>query len=147
MIQVRGSFVLAAVLTAVTAVLLIASLTLHTTAAIVPLVVAVPTVLILIEQLVREVRRPEIAAGASLPRRERVTLGWMLGLLALIWAIGIVIALPLYLLLYLRVQSRERWTVAITMAAVTWCVLFAGLGLLLGVQPPAGAVWNWLSRS
>ena len=67
MIRDRGALVLAAVLTAITGVLLIASMSLQATAAIVPLVVAVPTVLVLIEQLVREVRRREVTAGAAPP--------------------------------------------------------------------------------
>ena len=144
-----GAVATTAVFTSVTAVLLFAALRLEATAATVPLVVAVPTLAILFEQLVREMRRnaPPAAPADTLPGRERSTLLWMLVLLAMLWALGVVVALPLYLLLHLRVRSREHWTVAIMVAGVTWCILVGGLLWLLDVQPPPGVLWTWLTRS
>ena len=152
-----GAVATAAALTSVTAVILFAALRLQATAATVPLVVAVPTLVMLLEQLVRAMRRhepePAAVADASIQRerstaqRERVTLFWMLLLLAMFWALGVIVALPLYLLLHLRLRSREHWTVALMVAGVTWCILIAGLMWLLDVQPPPGAIWTWLSRS
>jgi hypothetical protein len=129
----RGALTMAAAFTGVTAALLFASLRLQATAATVPLVVAVPTILLLIDHLVRETRRrgsAPVRQDDGLPRRERSTLAWMLLLFAMMWAIGIVLALPTYLLLHLRVRSQERWSVALAIAGVTWCILFAGLGWL-----------------
>lgn len=144
-----GAVATTAVLTGVTAVLLFASLRLQSTAATVPLVVAVPTLAMLLEQLVREMRRnvpPRTTPADTLPQRERSTLLWMLVLLVMLWALGVVVALPLYLLLHLRFRSREHWAVAIMVAGVTWCILVAGLVWLLDVQPPAGVIWAWLTR-
>jgi len=140
----------AAAFTGLTAVLLFASLRLQATAATVPIIVAIPTVLMLLDQLVREVRRrdaPQAALDDALPARERSTLAWMLGLVGLMWAIGVVLALPLYLLLHLRVRSRERWIVALAVAGVAWLILVAGLGWLLETPPPPGALLMWLTRT
>jgi hypothetical protein len=146
----RGALITAAVFVVITTVLLIASMQLRSTAALVPLIVAIPTLLILIEQFVRhthagdpEPLRPE----PELAARERSTLKWMTILLGLIWSAGVVLAIPAYLLLHLRVRSRERWSVAVAVAGAAWGILFAGLGWLLEAPPPPGAVWMWLTRS
>ena len=142
----HGALATTAALTGLTAVLLFTSLRLQTTAAAVPIVVAVPTVLLLIHQLVREVRRRDEASGnadQSLPGRERSTLLWMAVMLALMWLAGIVVALPIYLLLHLRLRSRERWSVSLAVTGAAWLVLFFGLGWLLETPPPPGALWTW----
>jgi hypothetical protein len=145
-----GSLITAALFTVLAIVLLIASFRYQATAAFVPIVVAIPTVLMFLDQLVREARRKAPAstdAAVDLAGRERATLLWMAALLGLVWAAGVVIALPAYLLLYLRVRSRERWIVAAGVAGVAWAILFLGLGWLLESPPPPGIIWTWLTRS
>jgi hypothetical protein len=150
----QEAMVVAAALTLVTGILFAASLTLHPAAAAVPLVVAGLTLLLLVDQFVAEWRRRRRFGDADTrhqppadpPRREISTLGWMLLLPMLMWAFGLMLALPAYLLLYLRVRSGEPWSGTIIAAAVAWCVVVVVLDGLLGIELHSGALWDWVVR-
>ena len=144
-------------LTAATAVLFVSALGLGRTAAAVPLAVAAPTLVVLLTQLSIEARqrhafaREQAAANGQPTRglgtREAATYAWMLGLLALFWALGPVVGVPAYLVFYLRWRSGESWFTALLAASVAWCALVALLELLLSIQLPPGAIRAWLTQA
>lgn len=142
----------AAALTAVAGVLLVAALRLPRTAAAVPVAVAVPTLALLLDLLRKEARHPNQGpgrteasdAGASrLPHREAATIAWMVLLLALLWLLGAGSALPLYLLLHLRWRSGESWWASVATAVGAWLLLYVVLELLLRVAHRPGALESW----
>ncbi len=62
----------------------------------------------------------------SVIRKDFLTFIWLFGFFLLIFLFGFTIAGPLTVLLYLKIQSKERWRTALIFAASSW-VFFYGL--------------------
>ena len=77
-------------------------------------------------------RRPE-SSDDTRRRVERQALVWLALAIAAVLALGMLAGLPLYLLLYLRVRARQRWTVALGLAGGLLLVMYAGLDRLLRI--------------
>ena len=54
--------------------------------------------------------------------------------------------LPLFLVTYLRLRSREPWTVAVGMALGVWAILFGVLNLALGIEMHDGPLASLFGR-
>jgi hypothetical protein len=76
-------------------------------------------------------------------RRIAGAAGWMLGFLAAIVLLGFPIAVPLFLLLYLRLQGGEGWITSIVVTVIVWGVFYGLFDALLHLPFPAG----WLLSS
>ncbi len=72
---------------------------------------------------VQQSRHMDISAGTDhLPtrtvlRRAAAFLGWMLGFLASTALIGLLPTVPLFVILYMRLERRETWSLVVSMAA------------------------------
>jgi hypothetical protein len=63
----------------------------------------------------------------ALARKRTITIIiWTLGFLVLILLIGFPLAVPIFVLAYLRIAGREPWTLAIVLTALSW-VFMEGL--------------------
>ncbi len=76
--------------------------------------------------------RPDSSDDAG-RRVERQALIWLALALAAVLTLGMLAGLPLYLLLYLRLRARQRWTVALGVAGGLLLVMYAGLDRLLQI--------------
>jgi hypothetical protein len=122
--------ILAATAVLFVSVLLFVSFTLSPVSRGVPLAVAVPTLVLALATLVLDLRSPappEKQAGSG----EARLMLWMLLLPAMAWSFGMLVALPAYTMVYLRVRSRESWRGALLAAAGLWAVLYTAGTLLL----------------
>jgi hypothetical protein len=163
---VRGKPLVTLALLALAGVMLYASVGLSPVARLVPLTVLVATVALLlaelgldlspgfvqrhpslerdvfgIEQVRQESREESASDGRSLGRRELDLCIWLFSLPGLIFLLGLLIALPLFTLLYLRRRSREGWRVSIAITIGMFLVLF-GLWSALR-QTPLSDGWLW----
>ena len=77
-------------------------------------------------------RRREATVGAS-RRSERQAMIWLAIAIVSVLTLGMLAGLPLFLLLYLRLRARERWTLAIGLAGGLLLVMYAGLDRLLRI--------------
>jgi hypothetical protein len=77
-------------------------------------------------------------------RRALIAVAWMLGFLAGIALLGFPFAVPLLVVLYTKVQGRERWAVSIALAAAVWGVFYGVFDRLLHLPFPAGWIQVWL---
>lgn len=118
-----------------------------------PLAIAIPTLALVVFQLVQDlfatteagtkiqfsdIKPLDVEDGKSLPRAAAEAFGWLVGLMATIWIAGFPIAMTLFALLYLRFRSGEKWWVAIVTTAVMIALLFLVFDGLLNVIWPEG---------
>jgi hypothetical protein len=80
----------------------------------------------------------QLSTGAGSLRRTAVAVAWMLGFFAAIVLLGFPIAVPLFVLLYLKLQGGEGWVLSIVMTLVVWGIFYALFDRLLHLPFPAG---------
>ena len=86
----------------------------------------------------------EDADQARATRRTLFAFAWIMGFFCLIIFLGFSIAIPIFVLLYLRLQGREKWGISLIMSALTF-VFFWGLFVwLLHTVLPEGLVFRGL---
>lgn len=69
---------------------------------------------------------------------------WILGFFAAIVLFGFPLAVPLFMLLYLKLQARESWLFAIIFTAAVWGVFYGLFVQLLHLPFAAGWLTPWL---
>lgn len=71
-------------------------------------------------------------------RRELMATAWILLLLAMVWLIGFIWTIPLYILLVLRVRSKEPWKLSIGISLGAWVFMYILFVYLLKIEFAAG---------
>jgi len=77
-------------------------------------------------------------------RRTAIAIAWMLGFFAAIVLLGFPLAVPLFVLLYLRLQGREGWVVSLAMTAAVWGLFYGLFDRLLHLPFAAGWLFDFL---
>ncbi len=57
-------------------------------------------------------------------RRIRMISIWIISFFLMVLLLGFNIAIPLWLLLYLRIHGKEKWVFSIVLTALTWICIF-----------------------
>ncbi len=96
-------------------------------------------------------RRVDLSFEDNLPRtvvRRRTVeaCAWMGGFVVAGWLVGLLPAMVMLVLAYLRWAGGERWTFSLPMAAATWAALEAFMVRLLHLPIPTGVLGGWLGR-
>ncbi len=76
-------------------------------------------------------------------RRTALAAAWMIGFFAAIALIGFPVAVPLFVLLYLKLQGREPWMLSIVFSAAVWVFFHLVFERLLHLPFPAGWIRDW----
>jgi hypothetical protein len=118
-----------------------------------PWVVAFPLLALSAVRLVFTLRSAPASAGEDhsaaaelglvnpVARRETGRLvGWLAAFLVLIGLFSFLIGLPLAMLAYLKVESREKWPLAIALSVATFAYLYAIFDQVLHVPWPPGLI-------
>jgi hypothetical protein len=90
-----------------------------------------------------EAREFQLSIGEETARRTAVAVGWILAFFAAIVLLGFPIAVPLFVLLYLKLQGREGWVLSIVMTLAVWGVFYGLFDQLLHLPFPAGWLVAW----
>ena len=85
----------------------------------------------------------QLAIGNETARRTALAIGWMLAFFAAIVLLGFPVAVPLFMVLYLKVQGREGWPLTIVMTLGVWGVFYGLFAYLLHLPFPSGWVFEW----
>jgi hypothetical protein len=136
--------IVAAALAALVALAIASAPSLGPVARRMPLVVACPTLILLVVELVRLRRSGRTSGESAAARGERRLFAWVGGLLMVVLALGMTIGVPAFLLASVRWLFNERWRTAVTMAVGMAVVLFAGLEQGLGIRLYPGLATPWL---
>jgi Tripartite tricarboxylate transporter TctB family len=124
-------------------------------------VAAVPGLILVLVQLGREAtgwenRRENQARGIEMDETHNVSIdrksesrrtltffAWFIGGAVGIWLLGIVIALPLLVFLYMLVEGREKLAPAFVMTACTYGVIWGLFEYTLEMRWPAGQLFGY----
>ncbi len=133
----RSALILGMLIMAVAAYAAISAIAWPLKTALFPLVISIPLfVLASIEVFLnwrsgphfaqtKDFQRPPAAVPgtAAGPRTLRAA-AWILGFFFAIGLVGFLVAVPIFLLAYLRLQSRESWLFSVIFTAIVWAVFY-----------------------
>ena len=123
-------------------------------------VAAIPGLILVLVQLYREAtnwegRRGGSGGGIEMDEVREVTLdkkvefrrtltffAWFIGGALGIWLLGIVIALPLLVFLYARIEGKEKWITSLIMAACTYLLIWGLFEYMLESRWPPGLLFG-----
>lgn len=150
----RSALILGIGIMAVSAYAAIAALAWPLKTALFPLVISVPLFLLAAAEVVAIVlsgprfsltkdfqRPPSEVPGTLAVRRSLVTIGWILGFFAAILLFGFLVAVPVFLLAYLKLQAKESWIFSIVFTAIIWGVFWGLFDYLLHLPFASGMLF------
>lgn len=126
-------------------------------ARLLPWVVGLPMLVLAVAQLAFDIRDCRIkvshitdggeASEIPAPTARRRTISiitWIISLFVAIFLLGFSISVPLFTFLYLRIESYEKWWVAILLSAVAWAFFYGFFKWAVSLPFPEGQVFRWL---
>lgn len=112
-----------------------------------PLVIGIPLVFLALAELWLSLRTTLAPAEAEdgVPRalalrRTLAAAGWIGGFFAAIVLLGFPLAVPAFVLLYLRLQGSESWLFSAIFSLVVWALFYGLFDRLLHLPFPPGAL-------
>jgi Tripartite tricarboxylate transporter TctB family len=113
-------------------------------AALFPLVMGIPLLLLTVAQVFLELRAaPGATEPAGTGRRVLAVFAWMAAFVALVLLGGFAAAVPIFVFLYLRLDSRESWLLSGALAAAAWGFFHLVFQRLLHFPFEAGLIADW----
>ena len=128
-------------------------------AALFPLIMGVPLFFMALAEIVfdpsrrgetekrRQVLDFELSGEVDQPLAARRTVFaflWIIGFFLLIIFFGFIIAVPLFILLYLKIQGRETWGISLILTGSAWAFLYGLFVRLLNTPFEGGWLWRIL---
>jgi len=87
--------------------------------------------------------RPQVST-TNRPRALRAA-AWIVGFFVLIVLSGFLVAVPLFVLLYLKLESREGWVFSVLFSAIVWGAFYGLFDYLLHLPFNSGLLLSWFS--
>jgi hypothetical protein len=69
---------------------------------------------------------------------------WMAAFILAVYLVGFPLTVPLFVFLFLKIQSQVSWTKSIVLTAIAWFFFHGLFQRLVRIQFEAGAVQSWL---
>jgi hypothetical protein len=111
-------------------------------AALFPLVMGIPLLVLALAQLIVDVREPRATRDEW--RRALVVFAWMGVFIVLVLLAGFPATVPIFVFAYLVLESRERWGLSLALAAAAWGFFHLLFERLLHFPFDAGLIRDWL---
>lgn len=112
-------------------------------AALFPLVMGIPLLVLAVAQLIVDLREP--AAAGEGWRRPLIVFAWMVVFIVLVLLAGFPVAVPLFVFAYLLLESGERWGLSLALAAAAWAFFHLLFERLLHFPFDTGLIRDWLT--
>jgi hypothetical protein len=143
-VRVSGAAVFACGLAVLAGYAVYAALRWPPKAALFPLTMGIPLLVLALAQAVMELRYPPSRAEDPGPVRRVVTIfGWMGTFIGLVLLAGFPTAVPLFVFSYLAIASREGWGISLVLAAAAWGFFHLLFERLLHFPFDAGLIRDW----
>ena len=91
-----------------------------------------------------EFKLSEQGPGSTGKGRTLLAIAWMVGFLAAIVLLGFPLAIPLLVVLYMKLQGREGWLISGVFALAVWGVFYVVFDQLLHLPFAAGWIQDWI---
>jgi Tripartite tricarboxylate transporter TctB family len=143
-VRLSGAAVFSLALAVVAAYAVYAALRWPPKAALFPLTMGIPLLVLALALTLVELRDPANRGqppGAG--RRTLTVFAWMGTFIVLVLLAGFPIAVPLFVFSYLVVESREGWCLSIALAAAAWGAFHLLFERLLHFPFEAGLIRSW----
>ena len=109
-----------------------------------PWVIGIPTLLLALVQLAKDLTRHknepaadhEAIAPEAVRQRTLSIIAWTVGCFLAIWLLGFSYAVPLFIFLYLKVEGREGWLMSVTVTFFSWLFFYMLFERMLNVPFP-----------
>ena len=141
--RLSGAALFSAGLAVVAAYAVFAALRWPHKAALFPLVMGIPLLVLALVQTLVDLRQPPAAAPAEAGRRACGVLTWMVIFIALVLLAGFPLAVPVFVFGYLVIASREGWLLSGTLAAAAWGAFHLLFQRLLHFPFEDGLITGW----
>ena len=82
------------------------------------------------------------AAADAVRQRERAVIGWLLFLTGAIYLLGFLIAIPLFLFLFLKLWARESWKLSLCLSGVVVGITYFLFMYILRVPLHRGVIFG-----
>src|SRR5262245_26599521 len=124
-----------------------------------PWVIGIPTLILALSQLLRDVygKQAKAAAGMAdfleaqvevapaLARKRTISIIlWTVGFFVAIWLLGFSYAVPLTIFLYLKFAGNEKWPMTIAVTFFSWLFYWSLFEKMLSVPFPDGLLITWI---
>ncbi len=159
-IRITGNLILSLGMMLLFALLVVIGMRYNALARLLPMVVAVPGLILTAIQFIRELRsslkaetaasleekKKETLSPQEVQRREKEAVGWLLAFFVLIYLFGFSIAILVFVLLFTKVFGRESWKLSIGMAVVLWAFVVVVFEQAMKSALYPGVILEWLQR-
>jgi TctA family transporter len=121
-----------------------------------PWVIGIPTLILALVQLSKNLwgrEKPKAALAAweaavdvspEVVRHRTVSiLIWTIGFFIAIWLLGFSYAVPVAMVLYLKIAGREKWPITIAVSFFTWAFCYGLFERVLSIPFPDGLIFTW----
>ena len=116
--RINGAALFSVALAAIAAYAVYTALKWPPKAALFPLTMGIPLLVLALVQTLVDLRDPPPREAGSMARRRTVAVfAWMGSFIALVLLVGFPIAVPLFVFSYLALESREGWALSVALAA------------------------------
>jgi hypothetical protein len=78
-------------------------------------------------------------------KQAAILVSWLVGFVVLIWLIGILPTVPIYVFSYMKVQGKYSWLKSVVYAVIALAFMIILFDLIFQVAWPQGMIWQWLS--
>jgi hypothetical protein len=112
-------------------------------AALFPLVMGIPLLVLALAQLVVDLRTPGTAPAGQATGRALAVLAWMAGFILLVLLLGFPSTVPLFVFAYLVIGGREGWLLSVALAAAAWGAFHLLFQRLLHFPFEPGLIGGW----
>ena len=92
------------------------------------------------DQGVMDLRVDRDIPPAVVARRASIMLAWIVGLFGMIWLLGFIISVPVFVWAYLTFQARETWSSSLLWTSLTFAFIIGVFHFILHVPWLAGFI-------
>jgi hypothetical protein len=142
-VRTSGAVLFSVGLAAVAAYAVYAALRWPPKAALFPLTMGIPLLVLALTQVCLELRTPPEDKAAAAWRRPLAVFAWMGAFIGLVLLAGFPIAVPIFVFFYLVMESREKLVLSAALAAAAWGAFYLLFIRVLHFPFEDGLIGTW----